>query len=142
MALSRSQAAEILNDVETGVAPKNYVRELSPRSNPLFDRVIRRDLELVGAPDTAFSRVRFLKGSYGEGKTHFLSDLRERALDQGFAVTMFPISSRGISFDMLERALAEMVKTLSVAVTRQGTVRESVVDSTVSHWAAPLQSPE
>lgn len=142
MALSRSQAAGILNDVETGVAPKDYVRELSPRSNPLFDRVIRKDLDLLGAPDTAFSRVRFLKGSYGEGKTHFLSDLKERALEQGFVVTMFPISSRGISFDMFERALAEMVKTLAVSSKREGTVRESVLDSIIKRWSEALQKPE
>jgi hypothetical protein len=43
---------------------------------------------------------------------------------------------------MLERPLAEMVKTLSVANKREPTGRESVLDYIVKQWSGPLPDPE
>ncbi len=142
MVVSRPQAVQILNDVENGVAPKAFVMAISPRRNPFYESKVRRDVELIGENDCSFARVRFLRGSYGDGKTHLLSYIREKCLEQGYLVSTFPISSRGISFDMLERALAEMVRTLSAADKREPTGRESVLDFVVRRWSEPLTDPD
>jgi hypothetical protein len=142
MVLTKGQAIQILNDVENGVAPKAFVTALSPRKNPFFERTVRRDVEIISDKDCRFSRVRFLKGAYGDGKTHFLSYVKEYCLEHGYVVSSFPISSRGISFDMLERSLAEMVKTLSVVDKREGTGRESVLDFIVKRWYESTSTPE
>ena len=141
MLVGRAQAVHILNDVENGVTPKGFVMAISPKKNPFYEGRVRKDIELIGDRDCNFSRVRFLRGSYGDGKTHVLSYSKEKCLDQGCVVSNFPIASRGISFDMLERALAEMVKTLSVADKRESTGRESVLDYIVRRWSTPLSCP-
>lgn len=142
MLVSRPQADQILNDVENGVTPKEFVMAISPRQNSFYERRVKKDLELIGDEDCNFSRVRFLEGSYGDGKTHILSYIKEKCLELNYVVSTFSIASRGISFDILERALAEMMRTLSVADKREPTGRESVLDYIVRRWSVPLSDPE
>jgi hypothetical protein len=84
MVITRAQAIQILNDVENGVTPKAFVMALSPRRNPFYEAKIRRDIDLIGEKDCRFSQVRFLRGSYGDGKTFLLSYVKEKALEQNY----------------------------------------------------------
>jgi hypothetical protein len=91
MLISRPQAHQILNDVEHGVTLKALVMAISPRRNPFYERRIKRDIELIGDVDCNFSRVRFLEESYGEGKTHILSYIKEKCLGLNYVVSTFPL---------------------------------------------------
>jgi len=130
--LDRARARRVINSLKDGVPAAGDISEYSPVSNSLFDSRIRRDLEEI--EDGLFSKVLFLNGSYGEGKSHFLELVRHKGLNEGFVVSMFSISTRGISFDMIERVVAELVRTLSVKGKVSGDTRVSVLDYIIRSW--------
>lgn len=98
--------------------------------NPL-DSIVDSDLEEISIGN--YGKIKFLNGSYGEGKSHFLSRVRKKAIDNNYLVSMFQISPRGVSLDMMERAFSEIIKNLTTKrySTEQG---ETIIEFVLSKW--------
>src|SRR5262245_10530921 len=68
--------------------------------------IIEDDLaQYIGAGST---KVRFLNGDYGDGKTHFLSLIQHLALQVGFAVS-FVVLTREVRMQEFELVYREVV---------------------------------
>lgn len=130
--VSRKIALRIINSLKDGVPSVDDVMYFSSKNNPL-DNTIKLDLDEVNMGN--YGKVKFLNGSYGEGKSHFLSRVRKIALNDNFLVSMFQISPRGVSLDMMERAFSEIIKNLAVegySEDSDGTVIEFILSKWVS----------
>lgn len=136
--LDQPTALRIVNSLKDGVPSVDDVLYFSSGLNPL-DRQIETDMAEISSG--SYGKVKFLNGSYGEGKTHFLSRVRMKAVSDNYLVSMFAISPRGVAFDMMERAFGELVKTLMVSKY----VREeygTTVEFVVSDWIGKIDKPE
>lgn len=136
--LEQSIAKRIINSLEDGIPSIEDIHYFSSSSHPL-NSVIESDLEDISCG--SYGKVKFLNGSYGEGKTHFLGWIRKKAIDDNFVVSMFAISPRGIAFDMMERAFGEMIKKMGVKGYKT-TGDKTVVEYILSKWIKGVSNPE
>lgn len=136
--LKQPIAMRIINSLSDGVPSVEDVEYFSSSYSPL-DPIIETDMGEICRGN--YGKVKFLNGSYGEGKTHFLSRVRKKAVDDEFIVSMFAISPRGIGLDMMERAFSEMVKTFTVkAYKDEG--EETPIEFILSKWVSTREDPE
>ncbi|MBU0568550.1 ATP-binding protein [bacterium] len=80
------------------------------------------------------SIAEFLRGDYGEGKSHALSVIKELALKENFIVSQFALERRGTSFDFFERILSRLIEVMAVRDKRHGD-EGSVLDHIIETWA-------
>ncbi|GAG13343.1 unnamed protein product, partial [marine sediment metagenome] len=103
--MDRAIAMRIINSLKDGVPSVEDVKYFSSSHNPL-DEIIESDMSEICHGN--YGKMKFLNGSYGEGKSHFLGRVKMKALQDGYLASMFAISPRGIALDMMERAFGEM----------------------------------
>ncbi len=136
--LDNSTALRIINSLKDGVPSIEDIHYYAASRSPL-DSIIASDIKEISAGN--YGKVKFINGSYGEGKTHFLSRVRKKALNDNFLVSMFAISPRGIAFDMMERTFGQLIKTLKI----DGHTDESeltVIEYMLSMWRQRIADPE
>ena len=76
------QARAIIESLRKGLVPTEYVAFFTVgRQNWL--RFVEEDLD--GFIAEGGGKVRFINGDYGDGKTHFMSVIRQLALQKQFA---------------------------------------------------------
>jgi len=135
----KGTALRIVNSLKDGVPSIDDIEYFSASSNPL-DPIIAKDEDEIYIGN--YGKIKFINGGYGEGKTHFLSRIRTKAMNDGFLVSMFAISPRGIALDMMERAFAEVIKTL-VAKGMPASYKDGrTVEYLVSKWVQAVEDPE
>jgi hypothetical protein len=78
------------------------------------------------------TKVRFLNGDYGDGKTHFLSIIQHLAIQTGFAVS-FVVLTREVPMHKFELVYREIASTLSTAAGTRG------IRGLIAHWLGTLQ---
>ena len=128
--LTNIEAERIINTLSSGVPDSDNIMAYSSSiDNQLMD-IISKHLNKVKRGITV---ARFVKGDNGSGKSHFLSVVREIALRDNYVVSYFDLRSRE-GFDMIERILSKLIKTLSVNDKRKGTVNETVLDFIFKSW--------
>lgn len=129
------EARSIIEEMRKGSVPAEYVPFFTVgRGNWLT--FIEDDLLHYIAEGGA--KVRFLHGSYGDGKTHFMSVIRHIALKQGFAVS-FVVLTRDVPIHKFEAVYQEIVQQLSGQFEGKGirSLLNHWLDSLVVHDAAP-----
>jgi hypothetical protein len=130
--LTNQIASRILSSLRDGVPSVEDIHFFSSSSNPLDPKI---EFYLKEISDGNYGKIIFLNGSYGEGKSHFLSRVRKNVLDQGFLVSMFQISPRGVSLDMMERAFSEIMKNLK-SKNFLPEEAETIIEFILSNWIA------
>jgi len=102
------QARAIIEQLRKGSVPIEYVPLFTVgRQNWL--RFIEDDLEhYIGKGG---SKVRFISGDYGDGKTHFMSVIKHLALEKGFAIS-FVVLTREVPIHKFETVYQNIVKQL------------------------------
>lgn len=136
--LTQPVAERIISSLEDGVPSVEDIQYFSSTSNPL-DPTIRSDLDKISSG--AFGKIKFLNGSYGEGKSHFLSRVRRKAIDENFLVSMFEISPRGVSLDMMERTFSEIIKNLTTKGFAWDSA-ETIIEYVLSKWFPTVENFE
>ncbi|MEA2109614.1 MAG: BREX system ATP-binding domain-containing protein [Pseudomonadota bacterium] len=102
------QARSIIESLRKGSVPADYVPFFTVgRDN--WIKFIEDDLENYIAKGGA--KVRFIRGDYGDGKTHFMSIIRHLALRQGFAVS-FVVLTREVPIHKFEAVYQAIVRQL------------------------------
>jgi hypothetical protein len=82
------------------------------------------------------AKVRFVSGSYGDGKTHFLSMIQDAALEQGFAVA-FIVLTREVSIQRFEQVYAAIARELCAPNAAQRGLRaalEAWISASLPAW--------
>jgi hypothetical protein len=148
------QARAIIEDLRKGSVPIDYVSFFTVgRENWL--KLIEDDLDHYIAQGG--TKVRFINGDYGDGKTHFMSVVRHMAMQKGFAVS-FVVLTHAVPMQKFEVVYQEVVRQLRVSprvdedssqpgpasakgfqVEGTGIRRllEAWVESVAAGWAAP-----
>jgi len=106
--LKSNQARAIIEELRKGSVPADYVNFFTVgRENWLH--CIKDDLENYIAEGGA--KVRFIRGDYGDGKTHFMSVISHLSLSYGFAVS-FVVLTREIPIHKFEAVYQSLVRQL------------------------------
>jgi hypothetical protein len=99
------QARAIIESLRKGLTPTEYVAFFTVgRQNWL--RFVEEDLD--GFIAEGGGKVRFVNGDYGDGKTHFMSVIRQLALQKQFA-SSFVVLTRDIPIHKFELVYQEVV---------------------------------
>jgi hypothetical protein len=99
------QARAIIEGLRKGLVPTEYVAFFTVgRQNWL--KFVEEDLDFFIAEGGG--KVRFINGDYGDGKTHFMSVIRQLALQKHFA-SSFVVLTRNIPIHKFEVIYQEMV---------------------------------
>lgn len=129
--LSEIEAERIIETLADGVPDPDHVMMYSSSMDSQLMGIINQHLDKI---KRGLTIARFVKGDNGLGKSHFLSVVREHALRENYVVSYFDLRSRE-GFDMIERILSKLIRTLSVNGKRKGTVSETVLDFIFREWA-------
>ena len=120
--LSTFDAQRLITSLRTGTVPAHHLRQLTVGREDLLDS-LNEDLEFVSAGG---SKVRLLAASYGGGKTHLLTLLRDEALANRFLVSYVELHSREAPFDKFEVLYSKVMQGLQSATAEAGV--EEVLD--------------
>lgn len=102
------QARAIIEGLRKGLVPTEYVAFFTVgRQNWL--KFVEEDLDNFIAEGGG--KVRFINGDYGDGKTHFMSVIRQLALQKSFA-SSFVVLTRNIPIHKFELVYQEIVSQL------------------------------
>lgn len=102
------EARQIIEGLRKGAVPMAHVSRFTV-GRERWLRGVHGDLREYIAQGG--SKVRFVNGDYGDGKTHFLSVVRNLALDEGFAVA-FVVLTRDVPLHRFELVYRELVRRL------------------------------
>lgn len=118
------QARVIIEGLRKGLVPVEYVSFFTVgRQNWL--RFVEEDLNQFIAEGG--TKVRFVNGDYGDGKTHFMSVIRQLALQNQFAAS-FVVLTREIPIHKFEQIYQEIVTQL------QGNFKGIGIRALLKHW--------
>jgi hypothetical protein len=107
--LDKQTARRIIAHLKAGTTPIDCVKYLNVGNERWYDAAAKY-FDDIGADSD--SLVRFIKGYYGDGKTHFLGMLRSIAFDKGWLVTYVTAESTPLhKFDIV---YSELVKNLAL----------------------------
>lgn len=138
-ALPIHQAQSLISGLSRGSAPLDAVEwfhvEVGDRCRWLED--IQRDLD--GYIREGGSKVRFLKGFFGDGKTHFLSMVRKMARDRGYLVSY--VNAEEAPLHKFEKVYGQIVERLEKADCSEQTLRR-LLDGWVEERHRALSTEE
>ncbi len=118
------QARAIIEGLRKGLVPTEYVAFFTVgRQNWL--KFVEEDLDNFIAEGGG--KVRFINGDYGDGKTHFMSVIRQLALQKNFA-SSFVVLTRDIPIHKFEIVYQEIVSQLRGRFDGVG------IRSLIQHW--------
>jgi len=120
--LSQLEAKRVITSLRVGTVPVQQLRLFTVGRQDLLDS-LKEDLEFISAGG---SKVRLLAASYGGGKTHLLTLLREEALESGLLVSYVELHSREAPFDKFEIIYSILMQSLRSAASIAGA--EEVLD--------------
>lgn len=108
-ALSPEVAEGIIEELRHGIPPRRYASFYSVGEDDFLDGVRRRHLESASGA----GRIRFISGSWGAGKTHFLRLLREKAFDANYLVATVELSRDETPFNKFEEVFYRIVRSVT-----------------------------
>src|SRR5918996_5587570 len=128
--LKAVEARAIMESLRRGSVPVEQV--------PYFTVGRERWLSLIEDDLTQYiaaggTKVRFLNGDYGDGKTHFLSVIQHLVRRENFAVS-FVVLTREVPMHKFELVYREIAAQLGTAQGTQG------LRGLIAHWLETLQS--
>src|SRR5437868_13899865 len=107
--LSPQAAEDIIEDLRHGIPPRRYVSLYSVGEGEFLEGVRKRHLESASGA----GRIRFISGSWGSGKTHFLRLLREKAFDTNYLVATVELSRDETPFNKFEEVFYRIVRSIT-----------------------------
>jgi len=127
-ALSAFEARTIIESLRKGVVPVEHVRRFTVGRERWLDYVRSDLVEYVAQGG---SKVRFINGDYGDGKTHFMAVIQHLARQEGFAVSSV-VLTREVPLHRFEAVYREIVRRL------QGQPEAEGIRALVEGWLAGL----
>lgn len=131
--MSAFEARTIIEALRRGTVPMEQVSRFSV-GRERWLKFIADDLSQYVA--SGGSKVRFINGDYGDGKTHFMSVVRQLALEQGFAVG-FVVLSQDVplhKFEVVYQGLTRALQVPGLAGSGMAAILEGWVRSQEATW--------
>ncbi len=104
--IEQTVAQEIIESLRNGIPPKRYASAYSAGNEEFLKDVRKRHLE---GPTTR-GKIRFISGSWGAGKTHFLRLFREEAFDANCLVSSVDLTVNETPFNKFEEVFFRIVE--------------------------------
>lgn len=127
---SKEDALGILSALRVGVPPQRGVLEISVDREQEFATIIG-DIDEVAS---GTSKLLFINGSYGSGKSHLLHVLREFALSKDLAVSLISLTHGECPLYDLLAVYRRIVQSLVVPGAAEGQALEAILE----RWATSL----
>ena len=115
MNLTRAEAREIIDSLKSGTTPLGAAHHLDVGRDRWY-REMKYYLEQ--AAEVGESKVRFIRGSYGDGKTHLMGMAQHDALTDGFVVSY--ASAVNTPLHKFEEVYKRVIRNLATAKTSNG----------------------
>ncbi|OHE78419.1 MAG: ATPase [Verrucomicrobia bacterium RIFCSPHIGHO2_12_FULL_41_10] len=126
------QARAIIEGLRKGIVPTEYVSFFTVgRQNWL--KFVEEDLDYFIA--NGGGKVRFINGDYGDGKTHFMSIVKQLALQKNFA-SSFVVLTRDVPIHKFEVVYQEIVLQLC------GNFEGIGIRALIKHWLNEQKNKE
>lgn len=120
--LDATAADDIVESLRNGIPPKRYASCYSAGNEEFLRDVRKRHLD----GRTSRGKIRFISGSWGSGKTHFLRLLREEAFAAGYLVSTVELSVDQVPFNKFEQVFFEIVRAItSPEMYREGDLNQA-----------------
>ncbi len=107
--LDRETAQEIIEELRKGTPSTRYASFYSAGGRDFLESVQSRHLSRASRG----GRIRFISGSWGSGKTHFLRLVREKAFESGFLVSTVELSADEAPFNKFEQVFYQIVRKIT-----------------------------
>ena len=108
-ALRQDEAMSVIAALENGQPPKRFVSSYSVAHERFLKDVVDEHLDA----GTMFGRIRFINGSWGSGKTHFLRLLREAAFDANHLVATVELDLDEAPLNKFERIFHRIAESIT-----------------------------
>ena len=106
----QSQAIAIIESLRSGIPPRKGVNEYSAGNDDILNQIKNRHLQNVAGLS---GKIRFISGSWGSGKSHFLAQLRETAFASNYLVSSVALSADEAPFNRFEEVFSRIVRQIS-----------------------------
>ncbi len=107
--IGHAEAAEVIESLRKGIPPRRYVSSYTSGTEGFLNKV--RAYHLEGS--STRGKIRFVSGSWGSGKTHFLRLLREQAFDAGYLVSTVELNADSTPFNKFEQVFFDIVRNIT-----------------------------
>ena len=107
--LDETRAEDIIESLRNGIPPQRFVSSYASGNETFLGNVRKRHLDSASSR----GRIRFISGSWGSGKTHFLRLLREEAFAAGYLVSTVELSVDSTPFNKFEQVFYEIVRKIT-----------------------------
>ena len=108
-ALDSTAAEDVIESLRKGIPPQRFVSSYASGNETFLGNVRKRHLDTASTR----GRIRFISGSWGAGKTHFLRLLREEAFSAGYLVSTVELSADSTPFNKFEQVFFEIVRKIT-----------------------------
>jgi hypothetical protein len=109
LTLRPDEATSVIESLRSGQPPKRFVSSYSVGTDDFVQDVRLEHLESA----TMFGRIRFVSGTWGSGKTHFLRLLREAAFDARHLVASVELDKDEAPLNKLERVFYRIAQSIT-----------------------------
>ena len=106
----QERAKTIVERLQNGIPPNDGVKEYSVGNEKFLDQIRKYHLPNEGNVD---GKIRFVSGSWGCGKSHFLTQVRDIAFDANYLVSYVNLSADEAPFHRFEEVFYRIVKQIS-----------------------------
>ena len=106
---NREESERMIETLRDGIPSKKFASTYSRGNEPFLENVQKRHLD----SGSIGGKIRFISGSWGSGKTHFLRLMREKAFDARFLVSPVELTNDATPFDKFEKVFYEIVRNVT-----------------------------
>ena len=107
--LKQPEALEVIESLRKGIPPKRYTSRYTSGTEDFLIKVRKFHLESASTR----GKLRFVSGSWGAGKTHFLRLLREEAFDAHYLVSTVELNADSTPFNKFEQVFYDIVRNIT-----------------------------
>ena len=109
--IPQSEAREIIESLRNGVPSRRHIEKLTVGREDQIKRLIKT---LISPGETS-NRKLLIEANYGSGKSHLLRLIKERALSEGYIVSLIDLNARGgVRFHLLQTVLSETFRQIEL----------------------------
>lgn len=108
--MDQGLASDIIESLRLGRPPDFGVHKYSVGDTEFLEAIKKRHLQNL---NSARGKIRFVSGSWGMGKTHFLARIRDIAFDTNCLVSSVQLDRDTTPFDRFEEVFYSVVKNIS-----------------------------
>ena len=107
--LTQDDAVKMIEKLRSGLPADQFVSRYSTGNERFIENVRKRHLD----SGITAGKIRFVSGSWGSGKSHFLRLIAEQAFEAGYLVSNVEVRNEEVPFNRFERVFFGIVRVIT-----------------------------